>query len=94
MASVYFPKPSRFEVFKMMYVEEQKRRHHDNSYWQTYAQCYENCGGEDQLYEVFSAFGWVSAEAQKRICGFTDADITAFLEKDDAGKIYAESILQ
>lgn len=94
MASVYFSKPSRFEVFTMMYIGEQKKRRHDNSHWQSYSQCYENLGGKDQLYGIFSAFGRVSAEAQKRICGFTDADITAFLEREDAGKVYAEIILQ
>ena len=94
MTNISFPKPRRFDVFKMMYINEQKRRHHDNSHWQTFSQVYENLGGVDALYDIFSAFQWVSAEAQKRICGFTNADITAFLEKDDAGKIYAETIMQ
>lgn len=94
MANMYFPKPSRFEVFAMMYFREQKKRHHDNSHWQTYSQFYESLGGRDQVYEVFSAFGQVSAEVQKEICGFTDADITAFRERDDAGKVYAEIIFQ
>lgn len=92
MASVVFPKPSRFDIFKMMYINEQKRRHHDNSYWQTFDQVYENLGGMDAIYNVFCAFNNVPGEVQKRIIGFTNADITSFLEYEDAGKIYAEEI--
>ena len=94
MTNVYFPKPRRFDVFKMMYANEMQRRHQGNPYWQTFAQVYENLGGLDSVYDVFCAFQWVSAEAQKRICGFTDAEIDAFLEKEDCGKIYAEKIRQ
>ena len=92
MANVVFPKPRRFDVFKMMYINEQKKRHHDNSHWQTFAQVYENLGGVDAVYDIFCAFQWVPAEAQKRICGFTDSDITAFIEQEDAGRIYAYEI--
>ncbi len=91
MVSVYFPKPSRFEVFKLFYIKEQQRRHHDNSHWQTFSQVYENLGGFEGIYDVFSAFGQVSSEAQKRICGFTDADLNQFLEQEDAGRVCAEA---
>lgn len=94
MVSVYFPKPKRFDVFKLFYVREQQRRHQDNPQWQTFAQVYENLGGVDCVYDVFSAFCQVSSEAQKRICGFTDSDLNQFLEKEDAGRIYAEAICQ
>lgn len=94
MANVVFPKPRRYDVFKMMYINEQKRRHHDNSHWQTFAQVYENLGGLDAVYDIFCAFQSVSAEAQKRICGFTNADIDAFLEREDCGKVYAEEIIR
>lgn len=92
MASVVFSKPRRFDVFEMMYINEQKRRHHDNSHWQTFAQVYENLGGHNAVYDTFRAFQWVSIEEQKRICGFTDADIDAFLEREDCGKVYAEEL--
>ena len=92
MENIHFPKPRRFDVFKMMYVERAKRTHHDNSHWQTFAQVYENLGGYDCIYDVFSAFEQVSRESQKRLIGFTDVDIDAFLEDDNAGKLYAEAI--
>lgn len=92
MASVVFPKPRRFDVFKMMYINEQKRRRHDNSHWQTFAQVYENLGGYDCIWDIFCAYQQVSVEAQKMVCGFTDADIDAFLEREDCGKVYAEEI--
>lgn len=90
MTNVYFPKPRRFDVFKMMYINEQKRRHSGNSHWQTNNQVYDNLGGFGGIYDVFSAFGYVSSDAQKRICGFTDADINAFLDKEDAGSEYSK----
>lgn len=92
MTNVYFPKPRRFDVFKMMYVQEQQRRHHDVERWNSFANAYEYLGGCDGVYDVWSAFTLVSSEAQKRIVGFTDADITAFLEREDAGKVYAEAL--
>ena len=92
MTNVYFPKPRRFDVFKMMYVQEQQRRHHDVGRWNSFAKAYEYLGGVDCVYDVWCAFNQVSSEAQKRIIGFTDADITAFLEREDAGKAYAEAI--
>ena len=93
MASVYFPKPRRFDVFKMFYVQYQQKKHAGNSEWDTYSKAYENLGGLDALYDLWGAFCLVSAEAQKRIMGFTDADINAFLEKEDASKLYYETVL-
>lgn len=92
MANVNFSKPSRFEVFKLFYVRNAQERHHDNPYWGTYSEVLWNLGGSDVIYDVFSLFGQITEEAQKRICGFTDADITQFLENEDAGRIYAEAI--
>ena len=93
MATVHFRTPSRFEVFKLLYVKEQQRKHHDNPHWQRYDDVIELLGGTDGIHDVWGCFGWVSAEAQKRIIGFTDADITAFLEQDNVGKVYAETVL-
>ena len=91
MVNVHFPKPSRFEVFKLFYIKEQQRRHHDNSHWKTFAQVYENLGGFECIYNVFCAFCQVSPKSQKTICGFTNADINQFLEQEDAGKVCAEA---
>ena len=92
--NAYFPKPNRFAVFKMMYINEAKRRHHDNSHWQTYAQVLENLGGDSALYDIWSLFGNITNEQQQKVLGFTDADITAFLERDDAGREYALATLE
>ena len=90
MASVYFQRPTRFNVFKLFYVNEQKRRLHDNSHLQRFYQVYENLGGFDAIYNIFCAFERISAEEQKKIYGFTDTEIDAFLERKDCGRIYAE----
>ena len=76
----------------MMYVKEQQRRHHDIPSWQTFSEVVENLGGSDSIYGVWSVYCQVSSDAQKRICGFTDMDIDVFLESDDAGRVYAETI--
>ena len=89
MESVNFPKPRRFDVFKMMYIKLQMEKHRDNEHWDSVAKTYENLGGVDALYDLWGAFQSVSTESQKRIIGFTNREIDEFLASENASRDYA-----
>ena len=75
---------TKFEAFLNLYVAYLASKHEGNKYWQTDAQIIENCGGEDEIKNIYYLWDWVSPEMQKEVCGFTSADLLLYLSKHES----------
>lgn len=74
---------TKFEAFLNLYVTYLASKHEGNEYWQTDAQIIENCGGKDEIKNIYYLWDWVSPEKQKEVCGFTSADLLQYLSTHD-----------
>lgn len=76
-------KMTKFEAFLNLYVAYLASKHEGNEYWQTDAQIIENCGGKDEIKNIYYIWDCVSPEKQKEVCGFTSADLLQYLSEHE-----------